>query len=443
MSFRQRATFSLTILFLINTMNFFDRQILAAVTEPIRKQWSLSDTQMGWLGTAFTLIYAIVGLPLGRLTDNASRRKILSVGVAIWSIFTAASGMAWGYWSLFAARMGVGVGESSCAPAANSLIGDLFPATKRARAISIFMLGLPIGIFLSNFLSGFIAKAWGWQATFFVATIPGLILAVLALWIIEPQRGAAEEHPVKATESNESFWKPYKRVMSIKTMWWIALSGAFHNFNAYAVNAFTPAYLSRFHGLDLRVANTTAAFTVGAVGVVGLLIGGVLADWARSWKPQGRMLVGAISILGASPCILMAINAPARSVSTFVVFLGLGWMLMYVYYATVYPAVQDVVEPESRGTAMAIYFFTMYVLGGAFGTSVLGMFSDHYAKAAMKAAGAAVLTEAHRAEGLHNAFYIVPMVSFLLAMVLLAGSVTIAGDMRKLQEKMRARQAGA
>jgi predicted MFS family arabinose efflux permease len=432
-----RVWFALLILFAINTMNFFDRQVLAAVTEPIRKEWLLSDSAMGWLGTAFTLIYAAVGVPLGRWADRGTRTKILSIGVTVWSLFTAASGIAWNYWSLFVARMGVGVGEASCSPAANSLIGDYFPATRRARAISIFMLGLPIGIFLSNLLSGLIARAYGWKVTFYLATVPGLILAVLALRIREPKRGGAEEyHPAKSHEPH-SFRAPYIRVLSIPTMWWIVLSGALHNFNAYAVNAFMPAYLGRYHGLDLQQANTIAAFTLGAVGVVGLLGGGVAADWVRRWRADGRMLLSALSLLVSTPCVYLALNQPKGSISGFIALMGAGWMLIYVYYVTVYPAVQDVVEPGLRGTAMALYFFAMYVLGGAFGTSILGMLSDHFARQAMTEAGAGAMSEVFKAEGLHSAFYVVPVVSLVLSMVLFAGSRTVAKDMEKLQTWMR------
>src|SRR6185295_4725558 len=120
------------------------------------KEWALSDTIMGTLGTAFILIYAAVGVPLGGLAESWSRKKVLSVGVTVWSVLTAASGLAWNFASLFVSRLGVGVGEASCAPAANSLIGDLYPPRKRAVALSIFMLGLPIGIFLSLRLSGMI-----------------------------------------------------------------------------------------------------------------------------------------------------------------------------------------------------------------------------------------------------------------------------------------------
>jgi predicted MFS family arabinose efflux permease len=440
MSERGKTTYALWILFGINMMNFFDRQILAAVTEPIRKEWQLSDSSLGWLNTAFVLLYAAVGVPLGRLSDRWLRTRILSIGVSVWSLFTAASGIAWNYWSLFAVRLGVGVGEASCAPASNSLIGDLFPPQKRARAISIFMLGLPIGIFTSNLSSGIIAKQYGWRVTFFIACIPGLILAFLALRIREPHRGGAEEHHVVGQQQEGS---PYWRVLRIPTIWWIILSGALHNFNAYAVNAFLPAFLGRYHGMDLRQANTIAAVVLGAVGVVGLLGGGWMADRLRQTRSNGRMLLATIALFISTPLVYLALDQPRGNLVSFMLLMGSGWMLIYVYYATVYAAIQDVVEPGLRATAMALYFFAMYVLGGSFGTSILGMLSDHYARKAMTAAGALEMAEAFKAEGLHNAFYVVPLVSLILAIVLYFGSRTVSKDMEKMQKWMRESAAKA
>ncbi|MBK6797758.1 MAG: MFS transporter [Acidobacteria bacterium] len=436
---KKQAWFALGVLFLINTINFFDRQIIASVSKPIIDEWQVTDTMMGIMGTAFTLIYAVVGIPLGRMSDKGARTKILSLGVAVWSLFTAAGGLAWSFWSLFAARMGVGVGEASCSPAANSLIGDLYPASRRARAVSIFMLGLPIGIFLSNMLSGIIAKAWGWRATFFIAGIPGLILALLALKIKEPVRGATETYQVAHLEMEGS---PYKRVLSIPTMWWIIISGALHNFNAYAVNSFIPLFLGRYHDLDIRQANFIAAFVLGAVGVIGLLGGGILADWARRKSPSGRMLVGACALLLSTPCVYLALGVPKGSLINFMLLMGFGWMLIYVYYVTIYPVVQDVVEPSLRGTAMALYFAAMYLLGGAFGTYILGALSDHFGKQAMLAAGLAiegvrVVPMPYSATGIHTAFYIVPIISLILALVLFAGSRTVTADMEKLNKWMK------
>src|SRR5207249_2119665 len=157
-----RLVFTLGVLLAINTMNFFDRQILPAVQEKIKDQWKLSDTELGWLGTAFILLYALVGLPLGRLADVWRRKWILALGVGLWSLLTLGSGLAWSFWSLFVMRLGVGVGEASCAPAASSLIGDLFPAQRRARALGIFMIGLPVGLALGNLIGGYIGDRFGW-----------------------------------------------------------------------------------------------------------------------------------------------------------------------------------------------------------------------------------------------------------------------------------------
>ena len=187
---RRQASFALGVLFAINLLNFYDRQIGGAVNEPVAKEWGLTFAQLGNLAMAFTLIYAIVGVPLGRLADRTSRTRILSGGVAIWSVLTAASGMTWSYSSMFVTRLGVGVGEASCAPAANSLVGDLFPPRQRGRALAIFMLGLPIGIFLSNAVSGWLTQKYGWRAAFYVACIPGLLCAALVLFIREPRAAA-------------------------------------------------------------------------------------------------------------------------------------------------------------------------------------------------------------------------------------------------------------
>ena len=169
-----RAWYALFILFAINLLNFFDRQLPGALAEPIRKEFHLSDTSLGLLGTIATLMYAVVGLPLGRLADKWYRTRLIAAGAAVWSLLTATSGLAQNYLQLFVSRLGVGLGEASCAPAGQSLIGDLFPPHQRARAMGVFMLGLPAGLCLAYFSAGAIGAAFGWRAAFLFACIPGL-----------------------------------------------------------------------------------------------------------------------------------------------------------------------------------------------------------------------------------------------------------------------------
>jgi predicted MFS family arabinose efflux permease len=433
-----RAWYALFVLFAINMMNFFDRQISASVAPLMIKDFGLSDSDYGNIVTAFILIYAAVGVPLGRWADRGNRPFILALGAMFWSLFTAGSGLARGYWSLFAMRIGVGVGEASCAPAGNSLIGDMFPPNRRARAMAVFMLGLPIGIFLSNMLGGMLAQAYGWQKTFFIAAIPGFIFALMAFKIKEIPRGASESVQASAKVDDVS---PYRRVLGIRTMWWIILAGALHNFNAYAVAAYMPLYLVRYYGMNLERAGLISAIALGAFAAVGLLAGGLAADWVRKRRDNGRMLLAAVSLLISTPLVFGSLALPNGQVAFFTVLIGLGWLLFYVYYATVYPAIQDVVEPHLRGTAMALYFFAMYVIGGAFGSKILGMLSDHFALSAAAEAGM-ILTDVKlipaefRAIGLHQAFYAVPVILLALAAVLFAGARTVTGDMEKLRKRM-------
>jgi len=405
--------------------------VLPAVTEPLRHEWGLTDTQIGWLGTAFTLLYAVVGLPLGRLADQRRRTRLLALGVALWSALTFASGLCRNFVSLFAARLGVGVGEAACAPTAASLIGDLFPPLERARAMSVFMLGLPAGLALSYVVSGAIAQHFGWRYAFFVAGMPGLFLAMLIWRAREPARGWAEAVPVGAARRPGS---PYIVVLGLPTMWIVIVSGALHNFNLYGISAFLPALLTRYHGESVQSAGVFSGLIIGAMGAVGMLAGGWLGDAAMRRRADGRMLVAAASLLLSAPVSWLALQQPAGAAVAFAALLGIAWLLMYVYYATVYAAIQDIIEPALRGTAMAVYFLAMYLLGASLGPLGTGWLSDTMAR---RAAGSLPVDEHFRALGLHSAMYMVPVVAVILALVLFIGALTIRKDIATLTNWMR------
>ncbi len=438
MNNKQAAYYALGVLFLINALNFFDRQIIGAVGEPIRVEFGLSDSALGALNTAFTLIYAFVGLPLGKLADKYSRKKILAIGVFVWSLMTAASGLARNFWQIFALRLGVGVGEASCAPAATSLIGDYFPAASRAKAMSIFMLGLPIGLALSFAVSGAVAKNYGWRTAFFVAGIPGLICVLAVLLIKEPKRGSVETIDVGAKRREGS---AFKLVLSSPTMIWLILSGALHNFNMYALGGFITPYLMRHHELDIAQANYVAMIVYGLLGAPGLLLAGFIGDWAKRKRADGALLVAALAILISIPFFFFSIGREGGDVLGFSVLIGTSCALMYFYYAIVYSTISDVTEPAMRGTAMAIYFLAMYLLGASLGPFIIGIISDYFTQQAAIAAGITEFTaktlEPFRGAGLRSAMYLVPILSTLLMIVLFAASRTVKKDVEKLQSWMR------
>lgn len=438
MNNKQAAYYALGVLFLINALNFFDRQIIGAVGEPIRVEFGLSDSALGALNTAFTLIYAFVGLPLGKLADKYSRKKILAVGVFVWSLMTAASGLARNFWHIFALRLGVGVGEASCAPAATSLIGDFYPAEKRAKAMSIFMLGLPVGLALSFAVSGAVAKNYGWRTAFFVAGLPGLLCVLLVLFIKEPKRGAVETTNVGAKKREGS---AYKLILSSPTMIWLILSGALHNFNMYALGGFITPYLMRHHNLDIAEANYVAMIVYGLLGAPGLLLGGFIGDWAKRKRLDGALLVATLAILISIPFFFFSIGVESGDYLMFSALIGTSCALMYFYYAIVYSTISDVTEPAMRGTAMAVYFLAMYLLGASLGPWIIGMISDYFTTQAATAAGITEFTaktlEPFRGAGLRSAMYLVPILSTLLMVVLFAASRTVKKDVEKINNWMK------
>ena len=337
------------------------------------------------------------------------------------------------FWQIFALRIGVGIGEASCAPAANSMIGDYFPSEKRAKAISIFMLGLPVGLALSFAISGSVAQKYGWRMAFLVAGLPGLICVILALFIKEPKRDLQE---ITETQAKQSSFSTYKLLLSSPTMRWLIISGAIHNFSLYALSAFITPYMMRFHGLNIQEANFRSMIIYGFVSLPGLLLGGVLGDFAKSKRKNGALLVVTISTLVSIPFFFFALQAESGNINIFLILMGVSVAMMYFYYSIVYSTIADISKPEMRGSAMAIYFMAMYLLGASFGPYVVGLVSDYFSQQAAITAGIAVLTkesiEPFRAAGLRSAMYIVPILSSVLMFVLFAASRTVKKDVEKI-----------
>jgi len=400
----------LLILFLVNVLNFYDRQVLGAVFEPLRREFHLSDTDLGGLTTVFTLLYAVAGLPLGRLADRSSRRKLLAAGVSLWAGLTGLGALAVNYGMLLVTRLGVGVGEAVCAPAAASWIGDLVPAPRRTGALAGFMMAVPVGGFLSFAVGGPVAQAFGWRVALAVAALPAVALVPLLLRLPEPRRepGAMESASASATV-----------LASIPAFWWIAASGAIVNFMLYSFSFFLPSFLTRVHGLSVAKAGLWTGVGSGVAGVLGALAAGAAGDRVSGNLGRRRLLLASAGALAASPAAFAAVRLPAGHAGLAVPLLMLAYGFWQTYYGLVYAAIQDVVPAALRATAMAAYYLAMYLCGASFGPLVTGRLSDHFAHQAM-AAGAAA--EAARAVGLHQAMHVIPALSVLLAAVLWVGA---------------------
>ena len=250
---------------------------------------------------------------------------------------------------------------------------------------------------------------------------------MLAWRLVEPVRGQQDK-----TASAPLAGNAFKQILSIETVWWIIASGAAINFAAYSLNSFLPALLVRLHGLNLAQAGVVASLVLGATGLVGLGLGGMLADKLHQKHPRGRLLLGAIALLVAAPLLWFGLNQPPGAVLALGLLVGTGWLLYFLYYVTVYAALQDVVDARLRATAMAVYFFFQYVLGGAVGSLVTGAMSDHYAKAAMQAAKATEMAPAFIASGLQKSLALgVPLAIAATGLAVLMASRSFVRDVAK------------
>jgi predicted MFS family arabinose efflux permease len=406
----RKAGPSLAVLFFVNVLNYYDRQALGAVAEPLRREFALSDAQIGALSTVFIVVYAVAGLPLGRLADTWSRRKLMAIGVSVWAGLTALGAAAASYGILAATRLGVGIGEAVCAPAANSWIGAIVPAGRRARAMAGFMMAVPVGVMLSSAVTGPAAQAWGWRAALALAAAPAVLLVPALLWLREPER--------EAVSRAEDRTGPMS-LLRIPSLAWIAASGAILNFALYSFSSFLPAFLKRYHGLSVAQAGLWTGLGSGAAGVAGAVIAGIWGDRIIARWSNGRLLLAAGAALLAAPLALAGIALPAGESTAALALIMPAYGLLQTYYGLVYAAINDIVVPGLRGTAMAGYLLVTYLGGAAFGPLATGMLSDRLAR---RAAGGLAVTEGARAAGLHQAMYLIPAMALVLAMVLWAGA---------------------
>jgi MFS family permease len=421
----RRARRLLLVLFLANLVNYLDRAVPVIVIEPIAREFALSDLDVGVLSSSFVVVFALAGLPLGRLADRVRRVHVAGWSLVAWSAFTAASGAAWSYASLLVARLGVGVGEAGYAPAANSLIADSFRPHERARASGVFMLGLPLGLVLAYATVGAVADAFdSWRAPFLLAAVPGLLLAIALFRLREPARGATDAAPA-AADGGAGGGRPLRRLLAIPTLRWLVLAGIGYNFAGYATNTFTVPLLQRWFGLPLSGAAAATGVIVGVTGLVALTLGGALADRAYRRSVRARVLFGAVGVTASAPLTALALTfGPTQGVAYTAVF-AVGWMLGYLFITAVYPAVADVVVPELRATAIALIFALQFLLGGAAGPLAVGALSDALAQSA--AAGGAA-EDAARAAGLHDALFLIPAGLLVSGLALAAAAVTVRRD---------------
>ena len=365
----------LTILVIAYTFNFIDRQILGILVEPIRLELGVSDTAMGLLtGLGFALFYTLLGIPIARYADRANRRNLIAAAVGIWSVFTAAQGLAQNYWQLLAYRIGVGVGEAGCSPPAHSMLADYYPANERATALGIYSLGIPIGILFGFFVGGWMNEWFGWRVAFFVVGIPGIVLAlVIRFTVREPERGMSETR-VTAPGSQPSVAAVFRYLLARRSFVHMALGGGITAFVGYGLISWSAAFLARSHGMSSGEIGTWLGLIFGIPGGIGIVLGGRLADYFGARDARWYLWIVALALLISVPAgVFVFLLDDIRAVLLLMV---LPVMLGNFYQATTFAQTQTLVGLRMRSVASAILLFVINIVGLALGPSVVGLISD-------------------------------------------------------------------
>jgi len=359
----------LALLLVAYIFNFLDRQILGILAQPIKADLNLTDTQFGAIGgLAFALLYSILGIPLAYLADKTSRSGVIAASLALWSAFTALCGTAHGYWQLFLFRLGVGIGEAGGVAPSYALIADYFPPERRARALAIFSLGIPIGLAAGTMIGAYIAKAIDWRAAFVAMGIAGIILApILRHFVRDLPRD-------RAPNAGAPLASVFPMLARKPAFWLLAFASSASSLCGYGLALWTPSVLMRSFGLDLLATANFLASLVFIGGCAGVFAGGWLAD------RLGRMDRGWYAKL---PAIAWLITAPTFAAGLLAPNLWVAWPLLLIpnalnilWLAPVTTAVQHLVPRPMRATASASFLLINNLVGLGVGPLLIGGLSD-------------------------------------------------------------------
>lgn len=382
------AWYIVAILTLANVSGFVDRQILSLLVEPVKRDLGVTDTQVSLLmGLSFAVFYSVLGIPIGRLADRSSRRAIVAVGAALWSLMTALSGLARSFGQLFAMRIGVGVGEATLGPSAVSMIADAFPRERRGTAMSVYMLGTFLGSGIAYALGAWVVSLtanqapWQWplvgeirpwQSVFFVVGLPGLLIAALAMTMREPARsggdGAGSDSPSFAEVM--AYFRRHRRTM-LTLSFGFACSAAVN----YGIGAWLATFFVRTHGWTASEAGTLQGVLTMTLGVAGTLLGGWLTDrWVRAGRVDAPVTVGVLAAAGMIVTAGVYPLVPSATVAAVLlaplnIFAAMPWGAANAAIAEALPA-------RMRGQGSAVYFLVVNLFAGAFGPTAVALLTD-------------------------------------------------------------------
>jgi len=367
----------LSLLTIVYIFGFIDRVVIQTVVEPIKKDLSLTDLQLGLIGgLSFAVLHATLSIPIARMAERRSRNVIISIGVVLWSIATMACGAAGSFVSLFAARVGVGIGEAAGLPAATSLLSDYFPRHRRASAMSIYTLAVPLGALAGGVLGGIIGQAFGWRTAFVAVGAPGGLLAALLYWTIrEPIRGGFDPQSVR--DEVPPLSSVFSRFVRIASLRYLVIGTTLATTGGYGINYFLAAYLGRRFGFDVAHAGITTGIVSSIPGLVGIGLSGFIADKLGRKSPRAYAIVPGIALIIA--CALYTFAFSQMIPTPFLALIMATSLVQFMYIPTTNAVVQNMMAPRMRASASAVLNLFYSLIGLGIGPLLIGWLSDRFA----------------------------------------------------------------
>lgn len=367
------------VLLLVYILNFLDRQILNILAEPIKADLQLSDTQLGLLaGPAFAVFYAVLGIPIARYADRGSTNRVslISISLAVWSGMTVLCGFAQNFWQMALARIGVGVGEAGCTPAAHSLISDAVAPEKRASAIAFYGMGVPIGTLLGLVIGGVVNDIWGWRYALMLVGVPGILLALLLpLLMREPRRlGLVRGDVAPAGPPQVPVRQAVAEIFRSRAYVLLLVAASFAAFLSYGKGLWTLSLFIRSHGMSTTEVGLIGAASLGLAGVFGTWLGGWAADRFGQVNRRHILTLPAIGMAVAAPIQFLGYGAPIWWVAGLLILVPT--ILNAAYYGPAYACVQGLVRKELRAVAASVMLFGQNLIGLGLGPFIFGALSD-------------------------------------------------------------------
>ena len=371
----RRPWFALAALSGLNLVNYIDRQVLPAVLPPLQRDLHLSDTQAGMLTPAFMLGDFVTAPFFGYLGDRMSRKGLIAAGVAVWCVGTLLTGSVSGLVELILFRTLVGFGEASFGTLGPSWIADLFPKQRRNNALSFFYVAIPVGSAMGQILGGVVAAHSGWRSAFIWAGIPGLVIALVLLFLPEPERGESDESIAPATQEAPSGWGAYRGLLGYRLYVLVVAGSVAQTFAIGGFALWSATFLVRVHGMGLQEADQFFGLTLVVTGLVATVVGGL---WATAWdrrNPAGSAWILAGSAVLCVPCVVAAFLS-----SDLLLAKGMLVASMFLIFVPTGPTnslILSTVPAAVRATAMAASIFAIHVFGDFWSPQLVGILSDH------------------------------------------------------------------